>query len=807
MVEQSGLTVGGTILEGDIYVSRKADRELYEKLKAGECCCVLGPSQIGKSSLMARTKSRLQQKDGIKCLSIDFSRMGKNLSQKQWYNNIINEINKGFGLNLELKEWREQNQMHSSLIQLEKFFDILLTKIKENLVIFFDEIGITLSLPFTDDFFAFIRYCHNHRVDNHEYKRLTFCLLGIASPNDFIKDKNIPQLNIGETINLEPFKSDQLEPFKRCFEGKIANPSKVIEEIWEWTGGQPFLTQKLSRLMVEKSQKVAQITVDQVVRQDIIEDWETKDNPQHLRTIKRRIIHDKPNILSLLEVYEQILLGKSKTKVDFTQEEYELRLSGLILIQENKLRVYNKIYEEIFNEEWIKTELCKIYPHSEKFASWEASGSIDDSQLLKGAELQKTLEWSKDKILGYGYTVFLLNSRTQEERKEIALLNQKLEYANKKIKTAEDRNKELQTDNKKLIRFGNNVKRVLFVTLLLIFFTCMQIINVEYKLTNISELSGLIGPIETEDGEKAVRAEIIRQLGLSQSSEIKKSYNLQQGLLLSNIALAYQNRGNKKKAIKKIEESIKIVKTENLRNSLLAKEVLVYSLYVQGKVYKENQDERIAKKAYEEAFDLLQSNSNQFIPLNSETKIITINIMLSVHSELINLLTKSGQNKELLSRVEQSRKIFILAQIENLLKNLNLQDADVVTAESLWALVGTDNELPAADIGNLRCEDLRTIDNLWTKYTKYTNSHFGFSVQKSIWQSSEVKKDLAKFMTKVGWGGKQHKDGKDTIYVFPVTKFSLDAPEGQLPWFVSWQGSDGIGDRTALLNKIASCEY
>jgi len=43
-----------------------------------------------------------------------------------------------------------------------------------------------------------------------------------------------------------------------------------------------------------------------------------------------------------------------------------------------------------------------------------------------------------------------------------------------------------------------------------------------------------------------------------------------------------------------------------------------------------------------------------------------------------------------------------------------------------------EESLRTEDIDNFPCEDLRTIDQLWVKYS---NGRFGFSVQKRIYQS------------------------------------------------------------------------
>src|SRR5205823_14473693 len=56
-------------------------------------------------------------------------------------------------------------------------------------VIFVDEIDAVRSLPFpADEFFAAVRECYNRRAQDPAFQRLTFCLLGVATPADLISD-------------------------------------------------------------------------------------------------------------------------------------------------------------------------------------------------------------------------------------------------------------------------------------------------------------------------------------------------------------------------------------------------------------------------------------------------------------------------------------------------------------------------------------------------------------------------------------------------------------------------------------------
>lgn len=72
--------------------------------------------------------------------------------------------------------------------------------------------------------------------------------------------------------------------------------------------------------------------------------------------------------------------------------------------------------------------------------------------------------------------------------------------------------------------------------------------------------------------------------------------------------------------------------------------------------------------------------------------------------------------------------------LEKLLAAGKWKEADKETANKMLEVMGRQKEgrLKTEDIENFPCEDLRTIDQLWVKYS---NGRFGFSVQKRIYQS------------------------------------------------------------------------
>ena len=357
LVRDDFFVVGGALQQSaPCYVARRADQDLYDGLSRGEFCYVLTPRQMGKSSLMVQTAFRLRDA-GVTIVALDLTAIGQNLDAEQWYGGLLASLGEQLDLDDELDEFWCSNDRFGPLQRWMAAIRQIVIPRFSKLVIFVDEIDVVSSLPFsTDEFFAAIRSCYNQRADDPLLNGLTFCLLGVATPSDLIRDTRMTPFNIGRRIELHDFTTDEAAPLAAGLAGEGRAAPELLARIMFWTRGHPYLTQRLCQAVAGDPQIRSRADVDRICDENFLSQA-ARDQDSNLIFVRDRILRSDDDLAGLLGQYARVL-GRRRVAYDDRSPLHSiLRLSGIARVEAGRLRVRNEIYQHVFNQEWIKVSM------------------------------------------------------------------------------------------------------------------------------------------------------------------------------------------------------------------------------------------------------------------------------------------------------------------------------------------------------------------------------------------------------------------------------------------------------------------
>ncbi len=402
----------------DLYIERQADYNLYNRLSHGEYSYILSPLHTGKTHLLCRVKKRLKKDEGIKCATIYLKTdLRKNpyiqtylkgnrathsdtpnypliKPTREYYWQCISELASQFKLldrqgyrNFRHRDNQDNNKLPDKELLPYFINNILLKEISQNekIVIFVDEIDELCDLyffpkGFAEDFFNTISYCYEHREDAHpdpkyltsKFNRLTFALFGEECAWEIVKDYNFNFHEL-QRIRLEDFRFDDLSKgtvfnlvqrilANNQLSKEFYNEEIIIREIFNWTNGQPLLTNKLLTFFLESDRNfISKYSARNIISQLVKQVVSSIDVTKHLKKIDNRLLA-KPE---LLQLYQDVLQPTRIRDINRPQTQEllkELISLGLIIITRNGYEVHNHIYEKyIFHSNWIQRNRYRSY--------------------------------------------------------------------------------------------------------------------------------------------------------------------------------------------------------------------------------------------------------------------------------------------------------------------------------------------------------------------------------------------------------------------------------------------------------------
>jgi GUN4-like len=150
----------------------------------------------------------------------------------------------------------------------------------------------------------------------------------------------------------------------------------------------------------------------------------------------------------------------------------------------------------------------------------------------------------------------------------------------------------------------------------------------------------------------------------------------------------------------------------------------------------------------------------------------------------------------------ESEKEVDYRKLRDLLKAKKWEEADSETLQVMLQVADrkSQGKLDADSCKKFPCKDLRTIDQLWVTASK---SHFGFSVQKSIWEKCGSPKfdgnDWDRFCLSVGW---QNRAATAYLNYSNFKKNPSTSHAGELPGM----GFRDTRGKIALFSRVKACD-
>ena len=343
------------------YVRRRADDLLFDAILAGRYAHVIAPCRSGKSSLVAAMAARLKAK-GFNVAILDLGQIGERdagTDAGRWYYSVAYRILRQLRIRFDLQSWWQEKSVLGNCQRLLEFYnEIVLRFVKERIVIFVDEVQCIGENSIGTELLASIRSAHNGRATEPEFARLAFVLLGECDPVSLIDEPALSPFNVTQSIPLDDFTRDDLNIFATELNLPAEQASQVLDRIFYWTNGQPYLTQKIARA-ISREQLDDEIDehVDSLVRQQFMGSAALRTEP-HLSHIHHEAMRNPKQSEALLNLYGRLRKGVPVDTDLGSPLQRRLMAIGLLSVNnEGDPQVRNRIYESVFTARWANENL------------------------------------------------------------------------------------------------------------------------------------------------------------------------------------------------------------------------------------------------------------------------------------------------------------------------------------------------------------------------------------------------------------------------------------------------------------------
>jgi WD40 repeat protein/subtilisin-like proprotein convertase family protein len=348
--------VGGPVQPDRLcYIEREEDRRLLDALRAKRLCCVLGPQGIGKTSLLQRA-ARTLRAGGTLVANVDLRRIAEQPAQSQstWLLQVAERVAADLKLGVEVRSWWAARGLADENPLVEFFWEVVLTNTTAPVIVFVDDIDAVLESAFAGDLLDAIGACYTRRSREPDFARLGFALAGCASLRELAEVA--PDSAVGDAELLVPadFTAEQSYRFAVAFGGDRELAQALMDRIRAWTGGHPYLTQRVARGVIRKGGRLED--VERLIREQLVAPDAANRDPL-LASMRARLALPSSSARRAAALVHKLAAGRAIAQPADAAVADRLWLSGAVAVDAaGALTIRNRIVRELVADGWLKRQ-------------------------------------------------------------------------------------------------------------------------------------------------------------------------------------------------------------------------------------------------------------------------------------------------------------------------------------------------------------------------------------------------------------------------------------------------------------------
>lgn len=244
------------------YIQRQSDTVAMSALQQpnGGTVTILGPRQMGKSSLLFRTIANAREQNK-KVIFLDFQQFESTTLEDsdRFFQRFCAWLTRKVRLKNRVDDFWQENEGLDNPMQCTCYLeDYLLPEINQPIFLAMDEVDRLIKSPFRDSFFSMLRSWHNDRADfDSPWRQFDLVMVTSTEPYQLIQDMDQSPFNVGTSIGLRDFTLEETAELNQRHGTPLSEAE--LSTLMQWVNGHPYLTRKALFLAASRQMSAAEV--------------------------------------------------------------------------------------------------------------------------------------------------------------------------------------------------------------------------------------------------------------------------------------------------------------------------------------------------------------------------------------------------------------------------------------------------------------------------------------------------------------------------------------------------------------------